>query len=192
MDANETCKMVEKLRVGSSEEKKIAALELGKSQDTSVVAPLLDALSDADADVRARAAFSLSRIPSEESVPALVSCLAETRESVDVRFFCARALGQIGSRVATPALINALDDRSENIRMMACIALAELKDDSAIPALHKLLQHPCWETRWDAAHALWEMQAPNIRKTLLSLMDDPDLPGDLKYRIHRLVMGNAK
>jgi HEAT repeat protein len=76
------------------------------------VPPLIEALTDPDAEVRLQATRALARmgLVGRDAVPALITALSD--ENKLVRQGAARALGQMGpaAREAIPALIQALKD----------------------------------------------------------------------------------
>ncbi len=81
-----------------------ALVEAQTRRDTSA---LVDALTDADPAVRARAALGLGSVQAPEAVPALVLLLTDS--DARVRRHAAFAIGQSGEETAVaPALLNAL------------------------------------------------------------------------------------
>lgn len=164
-----------------------AALELGKFPVMAAESALIGALSDIDAGVRARAAFSLRRIGSDKAVNDLIARVLDREETIEVRAQSAHALGSIGSKHALPALIDTLHSESEELRQMVCIALGELGDPSAIEPLHNLCRSQSWKTRWDAVSALHSLGASCACPCLRELIQDSEISDDLKANIPRML-----
>ncbi|MGB3292062.1 MAG: HEAT repeat domain-containing protein, partial [Phormidesmis sp.] len=131
--------------------RRITAYELGQARSAVAVPGLIEALADAESEVRFAAIAALGRIGSEaeDAVPALVSIL-QTREASA----CSEAAGTIGkiglrTEVSVPGLVDALQ-RREDCRRAASIALYSIGED-AIPALMPLLRDVKDEVRFTAA-----------------------------------------
>lgn len=93
--------------------------------DEVLVRRLIDALKDADPDVRQNLATSLAKIGPvavEPLVAALRDSLPERRAGA------AYALGQIGApaKSALPHLLDALDDKELDVRKQASLAISRL------------------------------------------------------------------
>jgi deoxyhypusine monooxygenase len=82
-------------------------------------------LNDPDGLVRHEAAFSLGQMGFRKAIPALAKAV-EIDDNPFVRHEAAVALGVIGSQEARDILNNALNDRSEEVRESAVIALSNL------------------------------------------------------------------
>jgi len=82
-------------------------------------------LNDPDGLVRHEAAFSLGQMGFRKAIPALAKAV-EIDDNPFVRHEAAVALGVIGSQEARDILNNALNDRSEEVRESAIIALSNL------------------------------------------------------------------
>ncbi len=126
----------------------LVSLWLMANPDTPVT-PLVDLLSDGDADVRNNDAMALSAIlrarrsaggdiPDAEVKRAagkLVVLVSNIDEDEFVRAHAASALGAIGDSAAVDILINLLGDGSSVVRTRAAEGLGQLGDPEAIPAL---------------------------------------------------------
>ncbi len=82
-------------------------------------------LNDPDGLVRHEAAFSLGQLGFRSAVPALAKAV-KNDENPFVRHEAAVALGVIGSQDARDILKEALDDKSEEVRDSAVIALSNI------------------------------------------------------------------
>ncbi|MDD1715890.1 MAG: HEAT repeat domain-containing protein [Methanolinea sp.] len=113
---------------------------------------LIRLLSDPSFEVQWRSAEALGRIGSE----GLDKLHAMTRHrQVPVRIGITEALGEIGNPESLPFLANLLtNDRSNEVRWAAALALGQLKDAGAIPCLSEALRDPDKYVRYGAARAL--------------------------------------
>lgn len=99
---------------------------LADMKDERAVPMLCETLkADPSPLVRHEAAFSLGQLEFKSSVPALLEAMADD-ESVLVRHESAVALGSIGDETARSGLIDRLQDRDEDVRLSAEVALADL------------------------------------------------------------------
>jgi len=97
----------------------------------NAIPPLVDALRDENAEVRAEAAFGLMGFyspPAREAIPALSAAFARDPDR-QVRINAARALGLMGpvARDAVPVLRAGLRDEDERIRAVAAEALQTIE-----------------------------------------------------------------
>jgi HEAT repeat protein len=114
-----------------------AVVQLG----SAAVPALIQALGDADWNVRRAACEALGEIGDASAVPALIQALGDWAESV--RRAACEALGEIGDASAVPALLQALGDKNEDVRRAACEALIQI-GAPAVPALTQAI------SEWDA------------------------------------------
>lgn len=141
----------------------LLALVLGRGgpEAAPAVAPLVEALADADPFAAGAAAEALAAIGAR-SVPALSLALGDSRESV--RQGAAIALGKLGeeSRDAVPALVGALADPKENVRWCAVNALGAVGPAAApaVPAIREALHDRDEDVRRGAALALERIDPP--------------------------------
>lgn len=134
----------------------LAARELAKISDPSVIGPLSEALAmDADSAVRAKAAEALAKTWNEAAVAPLTRAILEDT-SASVREAAAAALGVTWSDNAVSPLISALvGDRDALVREYAARALAQTAGEEAVEALnHALAGDPRAFVRQAAAEAL--------------------------------------
>ena len=139
-----------------AQERKEAAMALGKLTDSGVVESLSQALSaDAESSVRIGAAEALAKTWHESAVAPLSRSLVSDGSSA-VREATARALGLTWSENAISPLIEALStDRDALVREQAARALGQTAGEEAVPALaHALAHDPRVFVRDAAAEAL--------------------------------------
>lgn len=114
--------------------------ELQRLVDAQVqreAAPLIDALDDADPDVRARAAFALASVQDTAAIPALRARLGD--DAPRVRADVAFALGQMPSGVPSRALLDALRTETDTtVQRRLVEALGKTGEASALRALLRI------------------------------------------------------
>lgn len=118
---------IERLYAGDPQLQRLAAKALGQSRNPDAVSPLCDALTDADATVRAEAALSLGILHAQAAVPHLTHLLSDDGNSM-VREAAAQALGAIGSPKSIPALETAAGGDTKNkVRKAARLAIEAIR-----------------------------------------------------------------
>ena len=137
--------------------------------DAEAVPGLLEALHDADADVRWAAAAALERIGDAAAVPGLLAALRDA--NAGVRRAAAEMLGQIGDAAAVPGLLQALGNANADVRWAAAAALGQIGDATAVPGLLHALGDTAWLVRAAAAEALGRIGAPAVPGLLAALGD---------------------
>ena len=83
------------------------------------------------------------------------------------------------------AVLAALNDKDENVRKQAVIALGRIKDPEAVDALLEKLQDKDWFIRLTAAAALETIGDERGREAIKPLLQDPDLV--VKMRVERIL-----
>jgi len=185
-----------------------AVITLGEMGDERCVEPLVRALQDGDWQVREVAIEALGMVGSPAVEPVM-----KLLRSWDYRKYAIRALGKIkDERVldplinqlrsdefgedATDALVDlgppaveklvaALNDKDENIKKQAVIALGRIKEPSAIDPLIQKLGDKDWYTRLNAAAALEKIGDERGKEAIKPLLKDPDLV--VKMRVERIL-----
>ena len=118
--------------------RKSAAYALGKLRTDQSIAALTSALQDKELEVRGAAAVSLGEHEDPAAITALIAALSDKSAFVQER--AAIALGRYGraSASAVPPLIKLLTaDAVHGVKLQAAIALGQIGDPSALPALEK-------------------------------------------------------
>jgi HEAT repeat protein len=145
---------------------------LGRIGDAEAVPGLLEALHDADADVRWAAAAALERIGDAAAVPGLLEALHDA--DADVRWAAAAALERIGDAAAVPGLLAALRDANAGVRRAAAEMLGQIGDAAAVPGLLHALRDAEARVREAAAKALGQIGDATAVPGLLAALGDAD------------------
>lgn len=115
----------------------IRAVITGIGWSTSARGAVRAALSDAEEEVRFRAAEAFTYIAGEEAVAALAATLAGDAEALRVRQMAAVALSRAGGRAAHDALVSALEAGPGELRSTAAGAIADTGERILLPHLEK-------------------------------------------------------
>jgi cyclophilin family peptidyl-prolyl cis-trans isomerase/HEAT repeat protein len=154
-----------------------AALAAGRVRDPRAVPMLLASLQDADATVRARAAFALGVMADSTSdvIAALGSVALEDAAAPAAE--AVAALGKLGleqGRAAVDSLL-ARDGAPATVRQEALLAAWRLRRAPSTSALvQRWIADPDPETRWRAAYALMRVAGPAGVPALIEALHDPD------------------
>lgn len=131
--------LAEKIRNGSSEEKRDALFQLRNMETPEASRIAIPALQDSNEIVRVTAAYSVIYLPSDEAAQTLLPLLKD--KSFFVRKETAFALGKTKNSSAVQPLLEILQkDKIPEVKTAAVIALGEIGEVSAIDSLLKLLQ----------------------------------------------------
>jgi HEAT repeat protein len=131
-----------------------AAITLGAIGDDTTVAPLLEALSDLNWEVRVRAAQSLENVTAHN--PELLHQGLRVRKP-GVRARVAELLGRVHDSGSSEALIEAMSDANRLVRANAAGALGMIGDARSVSTLIQGLKDPDRGVRNMAAGALKEI-----------------------------------
>jgi HEAT repeat protein len=123
-----------------------AALALGWKGNVGAVPGLVDALSDPSWQVVDSSVTALGEIGLDVIDP-LLAALRSPESSVTVRYQISRALAAIG-RAAVPKLGDALSDPSPDVATWSAVALGEIGDPRAVPALRQLASEAGPDLSW--------------------------------------------
>ncbi len=136
----------------------------------------LEALRDADADVRSSAAWALGEI--KEGTPAVVAGLLEALRDADadVRRSAAGALGEIkeGTPAVVAGLLEALRDAEAYVRSSAAGALGKIGTPAVVAGLLEALRDADADVRRSAAGALGKIGTPAVVAGLLEALRDAE------------------
>lgn len=134
-------------------------LRLMRSYAADTVAePLMGALSDPEASVRAQAAETAGHVRLASAVPVLLDWLDDPE--ADIRTTATRALGRIGDERTVPSLVRALGDSNADVRGAAVGALSAIGSPEVVVPLLGRLDDDDATVRGEAAHALGRLGDP--------------------------------
>jgi HEAT repeat protein len=118
----------------------------------SITSSLVEALGDADGQVREQAAMGLALVPGGDVVEPLLKALtdsdAQVREKAAIGLSFRR-----DARIVEP-LLTAIEDSDAQVREKAAIALGASGDDRAVSALQKAMRDPDSQVREKAVAGL--------------------------------------
>ncbi|HEY6136419.1 MAG TPA: HEAT repeat domain-containing protein [Thermoanaerobaculia bacterium] len=153
-----------------------AALMLARIGPANEHAPIVAALApltaDADANVRATAAFALGQIGELSSAPALLQFAAD--KDGDVAGEAVEALSKLAPKLPFASYAEALKDPRPGVHARAVRFLFRFKSDEASEAAARELESPSPEIRREAAYALGRRAYAPARAKLELLLTDPD------------------
>ncbi|HEX6777756.1 MAG TPA: HEAT repeat domain-containing protein, partial [Ktedonobacterales bacterium] len=136
--------------------------------------PLVAALKDSEAEVRAQAATALGWIADPRAAAPLTRCLKDSEARC--RLAAVEALGMLRTPAALKPLARALADPSRQVRLGAAAALGEMGDPIAIDLLLAVLydaeEH--LEVRAATARALGALHQPKALSPLQELLEAPE------------------
>lgn len=185
---DEVAKLLVQIQSSCVRNRRLAALHLGKHCSTAdITLALINALSDAIEGVQASAAFSVGRLKAKQALNSLIDKLSDNNTSVLVRAITAKALGEIGGNKAVDILIISLSHGSNFVVQMSCIALENIGDEKAIPALLDVVINRSWHCSINAIHAVWSIKPEDARNHLLTMSNDNDLPKEYQVDIAHML-----
>ena len=184
--------ILEALRTGSPETRRIAAMSLGLCGERGALLHLVDLFGDrtAPADLRAAAALGMGLQGRRESSPILQNYLHKSLNAPnaggderDVLLGALAAVGMLQDTSFVPLLVGRHRDLLEEKRSRARIVLGSilttlgrLRDSAALSTLLEALGEKDIELRRSAALALGDLGDPGAAAALASaLAQDPDL-----------------
>lgn len=118
---------------------------------------------------RERAAQGLRDIGNKSLIPDLISVLDDDEA---VRASVVRVLGKLGDASIVPVLAGIVRDKTENPKVISCAltAMAEIRDNSAIPIMCEALEHKDLRVRESAAIALRDLPDESAVPSLISAL----------------------
>lgn len=193
--------------------RKDAAVTLGEMGDERAIGPLINALRDAEWNVRESAQISLSIIGSP-AVEALIKALREYQ----LRIFVIQILGKIkDERVLDPLmaqlrneefkdhatdalvelglpaverLMGILNDKDKNVRKAAVLALGKIGLSEAVEPLMEATKDEDWQVRMAAIAGLDSIGDDRGKPAIKALMKDPDFA--VQMRAERIMLAWKK
>lgn len=164
--------LVDALKLGWYDDRRLAAEALGKIGDARAAEPLMGALKDNEKGVRQAAAEALGKIGDARAVEPLVAALKDS--DWDIRWSAIMALGRLGEARAVEPLAAALKPNNRtDVRLAGAEALGRLGDARAIEPLVAALKDADKDVRQAAAEALVKFGQPAV-ESLVAAMKDKD------------------
>ena len=149
--SNNTEEYIEDLKSENVMVRNNAIYYLGKNKEKLAVPMLIELVNDDQPkETKLSIIEALGKIEGGRSVDALVGLLKE--EDDEIRIAVVEALGKIRDPKASKPLINILSDK--DVQHTAIRALGNIGDNSAVPALTKLLNDPDKYVSYNATQAL--------------------------------------
>jgi len=168
---NKVEKNIRLLKSGDAKQRKQAAEMLGTIGNPGAFPGLMDALEDEDPKVRANAAEALGKIGDPGAIPGLIDMLRDLHGNV--RISAAVALGII--RVNDQQFETILEMLTGDVlqeKWGAAVALGEIKDAKAVPALLEALKDEDKDVNELAAWALENIGKPAVPALIKALKDE--------------------
>jgi HEAT repeat protein len=114
-----------------------ATLALGVIRDTRAVAPLVALLDDPEGAVRLDVIRSLGRIRAAAALAPLEERAGEASAPADERVEAVNAIAALEAPQRIDALVRLIDSRERRVREAAVVALGQVGDALALPALRR-------------------------------------------------------
>jgi HEAT repeat protein len=163
---------VQNTRSEDADVREIALRALARIGDPRAVAPLVDALRNAEVWLAPRIADILTR-HGEYVVEPMINFL-EAGGRHPARAWAANILGEVEAHRAFPVLVRALGDLEDEVRAKSAYALGRLGDRRATPyLLEHLLTDPAPFVRARIAGALGQFDDPEVIERLVRALGDP-------------------
>jgi len=135
---------------------------------------LMTRLSDADTDVRRRAAQVLGQLGEKRAIPKLIELLSD--KETWVRTDAAEALGRLGDKQAVEPLMRLLEDAERPARRAAALALGRIGDPRAVEPLVRRLGREGWWPSQAVITALGDLGDKRAVEPLIGQLEDEEGP----------------
>ena len=149
-----------------------SALQVLAMSDVDTLSPLVEFLSDEDADLRMQAALALGEQRDPRAAPALIGALEDA--DANVRYHAVEALGKLRATEAAEALARIAETRDFFLAFPALDALARIGDARAAPRVVPLLEDEL--LREAAADVLGQLGDEETVAPLAALLNAADAP----------------
>ena len=170
----------------------VAALTLAHLKNPQTLAPLIDALPQADGELRRVMVWALNTIdpswqtsaPAEEAINRLIDGLKEAQMPGQSRYRTVQVLSEMDTdwrtradaRVALDLFAAQLANEDLMARMRAVEALGQIGDARVVPSLLNTLKDPNIQVQYVTIKALGELRDARAVKPLVEALKHPD-PG---------------
>jgi HEAT repeat protein len=143
-----------------------------KMEDRRIIGPLLDALKDSEANLRAAAANALGHSSDERRISPLLKAF---KDSVPlVRVAAAEAIGRTGNAAYLKNFLPLLKDESFEVRETAVTELARIQTPEALDLIISALKDRDADVRKRAVEGLGKLRDPRSVGALISTLIDPE------------------
>ncbi|HEX8688474.1 MAG TPA: HEAT repeat domain-containing protein, partial [Pyrinomonadaceae bacterium] len=149
-----------------------SALQVLAMSDVDTLSPLVEFLSDEDADLRMQAALALGEQRDARATPALLGALEDA--DANVRYHAIEALGKLRAPEAAGALAGIAETRDFFLAFPALDALARIGDAGVAPRVVPLLEDEL--LREAAADVLGRLGDEEAVAPLAALLNSPEGP----------------
>jgi len=190
----DSVELIETLRRGDADTRARAVRAMGRIQSAAYTEPIVEVLTDPDAEVRRAAWFALGQLGLARGIELPPSAVAAALDALDSSSpetvaLAAEALGKLADPSATERLVALLEHADPAVRVEAAHALLRLRfvptwrgdvDEppplpaTAVEALAGALTDEDARVREAAAHALSRYGEPAAAAALAAVADDPD------------------
>jgi len=163
-------KAVYAIRQGDDFEREKAIEYLISRPTKKTVESMLPLLQEKDTPTR-MAAVEVIKKTGHANIEAVVGLLANDNE--DIKVYACEIMTSLKSAETIPNLINLLDNRSENVKNAAVVALGEFNDERAVNALLGMLQDDQWIV-FSAICSLGKTRHQGVVEPLLQIFKQSD------------------
>ena len=141
-----------------------------KTEDRSMIEPLIDCLEDENPTVRRNVVIALGKLKDKRAVAPLILALKDT--DPDVRTRVVLSLNQLEDKRAIEPLIVAATDNHERVRCEAMAALAEFQEPRVVGIALEALNDTSEAIRRSAAGVLGNLRDPSTVNILIEALKD--------------------
>ncbi len=151
-----------------------SALQVLASSDVDTVSPLIELLTNTDADLRMQAALALGEQSDARAVAALTAALHD--EDTNVRYHAIEALGKLKATGAVDALVEIAESRDFFLTFAALEALTKIGDARVVPRILALLDDDLLSI--PVVNLLGQLGDDTTVAPLTALLNDPYGPAE--------------
>jgi len=174
-DRQKLDELLEQITSGDQGKGQAAAQAIEMLKPADAIEPLISALKNENATVRASAAMALSPYQDALVFIALMEALADS--DWIVRHNIAGTMGKNSDSVFVPHLVLALEDEHPWVRLSAVRSLKHIHDKRAVPGLIRVLTDSDETVRHDAAVALGNLKDARAVPELIKRISDTAIYG---------------
>ncbi|HOI70020.1 MAG TPA: HEAT repeat domain-containing protein [Methanothrix sp.] len=167
--------LMDHLKYGTTDNRVVAAMLLGYSNDSRVVDPLIEALNDEETLVRYWAVFSLGNAGDPKAVDPLINLLQD-ETYILVRGQIAETLGKLNDTRAIPELESIVNNNIDpySVKASSYGALVKLGQTEYLPFVIEALTNEDETVRTNAALDLGDIADPTTVDPLIKALRDEE------------------